>query len=173
MAEDEYEIMPHKAISELRDELARLKKNPAGAAGDSLQHSIESLSFKIDRLMDIFKEGSRTLSEELEEEASLIKKIKPMFDKIEQIIEQNEKIATGMVALADLVKGEKPEKKEAPPDIGPPGMGPAMGPPPGMGPPLGVPPPPMGVGPMPPPMPAGPPPGPPPAPPKKKGLFGR
>ena len=193
MAEDdEYELMPHKAIAELREELQRLKKNPAGAAGDSLQNSIDVLSMKIDRLIELFKEASRSMSEELEEEGSIVKKVKPMFDKVDQIIEQNEKIATGMVALADLVKEikgehkeeEKPETPEPVPPMG--GMGgPPPGGPGGPMPPLGGPPPgPMAApgmpGPMPPPgmpgpmPPPGAPLGPPPEPPKKKkGLFGR
>ena len=184
--EKDYELVPHKEVLELRRELDRLKMGkPSGRKGKaSLQSSIEELSSTIHTLMDLFKEAGEGMKDEEIGASAVGKSLKPMVDRMNNITEQNEKIAEGIVAIADMMADFKtrvdrldkdveaklledapkaplleeiPEHEEKPPM--PHGM-----PPPG--------PPPFRPGPMPPPPTGGPPmPGgmpPPPPPPRRR-----
>ena len=147
---DDYEILPHKDILELREELRRLKAKPSER---TLQISMVELAGKVDKLINIFTEA---LEEIRVEEGGLTfqEKMKPVLNRMEKILEQNSQIAEGIVALADMLGEMKvgvpaapavPEEPELP---GLPGAEP-------MPPPGGLPPMPPG-GPPPMPLPAGP-----------------
>ena len=152
---DDYEILPHKEILELREELRRLKAKPSER---TLQISMVELAGKVDKLINIFTEA---LEEIRVEEGGLTfqEKMKPVLNRMEKILEQNSQIAEGIVALADMLGEMKvgvpaapavPEESELP---GLPG-GPEQGGPPPMPPPGGPMPPPGGPPPLP--LPAGP-----------------
>jgi hypothetical protein len=201
--EEEYELLPHKEIVELKDELRRLKSLPP-EAGKHAEVSYDILTKKMDRLIEIFEEAEKSV--EVEEGAVTFKeRMAPFMDKMNKILEQNSEIAEGIVALADIMneikdklevgviykakEAEKahpePEHKPAPP-LMPSGMPPprpagpmppprmGMPPPPGAPKPTGMAPPPLPRPGAPLPRPgAAPAPGPMPPPPKKKGLFGK
>tara|TARA_Y100000310_G_scaffold342895_1_gene448121 strand:- start:7651 stop:8199 length:549 start_codon:yes stop_codon:yes gene_type:complete len=182
MAEDdgEYEIVPHREIIGLKNELQNLK----GGSKDStisFHASMDNLQLSMNSLIDIFREASRSMKTDEDHQGEVLQKIDDVTQKLADVMSQNEKIAEGIVAVADMVKELKGSPKH---EVGGPKMvhSPRPGPPPmgaPMPPPTGMPPP----GPMGPPMPApmGPPPSvapPPPgtmsaspAPPPKKGLF--
>ncbi len=168
--EEEYELLPHKDIVELREELRKLKSMPP-EAGKHAEASYEELTQRMDSLLDIFKEAEKTIGVE-EGAATFKEKMAPILEKMTKILEQNSEIAEGIVALADIMnevkdklevgviyKAKEAEKIRTEPISLPPRppIGPGM-PPPG-GPPVpGVPPPPPpgGMppprGPMPPPL---------------------
>lgn len=166
--EEEYELMPHKKIEALKKEVEELKK---GTASPEMQGSIQSLSDSINDLLGLFREASRDLNLEKAAESSVEARVDQIVEKLDQVIDQNGKIAEGIVAVADMVTNIK-EKKVAPMPGVPPRLGSMplrmapKGPMPGG-------PPPMAPGPMPParelpplkPLPVGP-------APEKKGLFG-
>lgn len=193
--EEEYELMPHKEIVELREELRELKSLPSGA-GSHAESSYEELTKKMDRLIEIFEEAEKSVKVE-EGAMSFKEKMAPFAEKVNKVLEQNSEIAEGIVALADLMseikdklevgviykakEAEKisiPKPKPAMPE--PAGMPPPSGPAPGM-PPLprsgpmpapgaGAPPPlPRPGAPMPPPPGMAPTPGPMPPPPPPPG----
>ena len=122
---NDYEILPHKDIVELREELRRLRAKPTER---TLQISMVELGGKIDKLIDVFSEA---LQEIRVEEGGLTfqEKMKPLLNRMEKILEQNSQIAEGIVALADMVNevqgvSKKPQmKEEAPPLIEPTGLG--------------------------------------------------
>jgi hypothetical protein len=148
--EEEYELLPHKEIVELREELRKIRSLPAGA-GRKAEASYENLTSKMDRLIEIFEEAEKTVS--VEEGATTWKdKMAPFVEKMNKILEQNSEIAEGIVALADIMneikdklevgviykakEAEKVETKPIPtpprapvPPMGRPGPGPM--PPPG------------------------------------------
>ena len=152
----DYEILPHKEIVELREELLKLKAKPSER---TLQISMVELAGKVDKLIDIFADALEQIRVE-EGGLTFQEKMKPVLTRMEKILEQNSQIAEGIVALADMVNEIKPGGVEEEPklDIGEPALptGPA---------PLGsaVPPPP-GLPPPGPPVPPGAPPGPGPKP---------
>ncbi len=108
-AEEEYELLPHKDIVELREELRKLKSLPS-EAGRHAEVSYEDLTKKMDRLIEIFEEAEKTIK--IEEGAATFKeKMTPIVDKMNEILRQNSEIAEGIVALADIMN-EMKEKLE-------------------------------------------------------------
>jgi hypothetical protein len=183
--DEDYELMPHKELASLRDQLRKLKSMPV-EAGMHTGASFEELTKRMDRLIEIFTEAEHQLK--LEEGAvSFKEKMAPFSARLDKVLEQNSEIAEGVVALADILteikeklevgviyRPEKGEKREEPEQIrAPPRQMPS--------PPGGMPPMPGGMPPMPEdmsfpegmPPPPGPMPGAYPLPPKKKGLFGK
>ncbi len=99
---DEYEILPQKEISELKEELRKLKEfeiTPSKKLGVQLVE----LNAKIDKLLSIFEEATTALQIE-EGGLSFKEKMHPVIEKMNRILEQNSEIAQGIVAVADLVK---------------------------------------------------------------------
>ena len=110
-SEDEYELLPHKEIEDLKDELAKLKEFEI-APSKKLQVSLLELNTKLDKLITIFEDATHELR--IEEGAlSFTEKMRPILEKMNKILEQNSEIASGILALADMVKDikEKPEAK--------------------------------------------------------------
>ncbi|MBS3147756.1 hypothetical protein J4219_02645 [Candidatus Woesearchaeota archaeon] len=151
-SEEEYELLPHKEIEELKDELAKLKEFEI-APSKKLHVSLMELNAKLDKLLTIFEDASHEMRVE-EGGLNFTEKMKPLLEKMNKILEQNSEIASGILALADMVKGVKPaselhEEPELPMPM--PAMRPSAGMPPmppGL-PPLqgqGVPPPPSAAG---------------------------
>ncbi len=154
-SEEEYELLPHKEIEDLKEELAKLKEFEI-APSKKLQVSLLELDTKLDKLITIFEDATHEMRIE-EGGLSFTEKMKPLLEKMNKILEQNSEIASGILALADMVKegktAQKPETEEF-------GMSPSpqmqMMPPMQMAPPMPMPPrqaPP--AGPMPPGVPPG------------------
>lgn len=139
--EEEYAIVSKKEFMQLKRELDKLKKNPLEGSekGADLQDSIDSLNVSLNSMMNLFKEASDQLQLEERDTEMVGKKLDPINEKLDTLIEQNQKIAKGIVAVADMVRekleemGEKEEHKESPrPPMGPPPGPVPMGPPGGM-----------------------------------------
>jgi len=177
--EEEYEIVPEKEVEDLKKQIEDIKKNPLGSStsGRELVRSIKDLNDSVNHLVGLFRDAADAMKLEEKESEAIGNKLAPMLDKMNTLIDQNERIARGIVGLADMVKEDikKPAAKAVPmPERPPTGIIPPGAPP---GPPIeprqDIRAPPMS-GPMPPGAPPGPPAGatPPPAAPKKKRLFG-
>lgn len=154
--DDEYELLPKEEVDMLKKEVERLKKHPLGdlPEGESILDAINNLNANIKKLIDIFTKAQAELADEYG-------KSNPVED-INTIREQNEQIAQGVVAVADMVKDMKevskgppisPEPKmptpytahEMPPPMNrPPELPPHLPSPPPMGPGDQGPPPPQG-----------------------------
>lgn len=148
---DEYEILPHNEIHELREQLMRLKERPTER---TLQLAMAESSAKMDRLINIFEEALTMIKVE-EGSLSFTEKLRPLMEKMDKILEQNSEIAAGLVGIHDIMVDvkeqvdkvvEKQEKSATasafssqPIGLGMPG---GMIPPPGMGqmgmPPMGM-----------------------------------
>ncbi len=197
---EEYELVPHLRVKELEKQVRSLKADPIGssASGTAMKESMDNLSKSMTGMVTLFKDAAEAMKMEEKESDIVTQKIDPLAEKIDTLIEQNKKIAKGILAVADMVQEFIEKEKSAPKPVVqlPPGPAPPtmaarpMAPqpgqaPPGMAPPrpgappaMGAPPqgmaPPAGMPPpgaMPPPATIPPPPGG-PQPPKKKGLFG-
>ncbi len=154
-SEDEYELLPHKEIEDLKEELSKLKEFEI-APSKKMQVSLLELNTKLDKLLTIFEDATHEMRIE-EGGLSFTEKMKPLLEKMNKILEQNSEIASGILALADMVKEVK-ETKEAPRMEAPPSFAPEapMPPMPPMG--MEAPRPPMMApprGPMPPGVPPG------------------
>jgi hypothetical protein len=102
--DDEFEIIPHKEIVELKKEIELLKKNPLGK-GKNAEHlldAINDLNGSISNLITVFQEATNVLKEDKHSNAdnSLNKRVSELF-------EQNKEIAEAIISLADMIKSEK------------------------------------------------------------------
>ena len=188
MARD-YAIVPEEEVNKLKSDMEKLKKNPLQSYGsDDLIEAMSNLTKAINSMTELFKTAAEEMKFEERETETIGRKMDPMFSKIDMLLDQNQKIARGVVAVADMLS-EKPAPSPAPRQettISSPSMGmqmpqrpmaPMQGPSGSMSPQrmAGNNPPMVGQGPMPPgmarpPMPPSGMPAPPPV--KKKGMFG-
>ena len=130
--EEEYELLPHKEIEELKTELRRLKEFEFAPA-KKMQVSLVELNQKLDRLLAVFDEAMHAVRTE-EGGLTFQEKMKPLVEKMNKILDQNASIAEGMVAIADMGKElrdkiEGNEEEEAAP-VAPPLVIPLPVPPP-------------------------------------------
>ncbi len=100
--EEEYELLPHKEIMQLKEELHKMKSFEVEPTRKLTVNLVE-LNAKIDRLIAIFEEANKQI---ITEEGGLTfqEKMKPLLEKMNKILEQNSEIAEGIVAVADIVK---------------------------------------------------------------------
>jgi len=103
MGDDDYEILPSKDIENLKSQLEAFRSGPTSAA----RSSMDNLNDSINKLLNVFKEAGESLKLEEEEQDLLEKEIAPMADKVDKLLEQNKRIAEGIVALADMINEVK------------------------------------------------------------------
>lgn len=161
MSEEEYAIVSKKEFLALKKELERIKKNPleGSESGEDLQSSIDNLNKSLNIMLEVFKQAAEDMKLEEHDTGMVSKQIGPINEKIETLIDQNQKIAKGIVAIADMVKEKLEEIEQAeskprlPPLTGGPGPKPAPKPAAPSPSPAPMPPPgsPARPGPMPPP----------------------
>lgn len=101
MAEEEYEILPHRLISDLKYDVESLKKKltEPDIKANELILEIESLKESVHELNLVFGKALENMQEE-----DLGKVLKMIQDKLEMIGSQNETIARGMIAISDKLE---------------------------------------------------------------------
>lgn len=104
--DEDYELVPHKIVSELKKEVDELKRNPLGttSTGQDLQASMNALAHSINDLLQLFKDATEQMHVEEKDSHVFTKRLDPMLDKLDTIIEQNQTIAKGILAVADMLK---------------------------------------------------------------------
>jgi len=146
MTAEDYELMPEKKLFNMRQELSELKKkaanvDPSTGLPKQTLSSLENLNRSINSLLGLFQTATEELKLEERDETLVAKQLKPIAEKVDILLDQNEKIAKAIVAIADMVKEkvgvikekedeveqkfeEKPwekERPEGPPAFPPPG----------------------------------------------------
>lgn len=112
--DEEYEIMPHRTIENIKHELEDLKKRATSKdaiSSESFRSSLDNLTQSINSLMALFKEAAEEMKLEEETESSLKENIGPLIHKINEIEEENKTIAKGILTVADMIKDMKTEKR--------------------------------------------------------------
>jgi len=117
MSEEEYELLPQKDILKLKKEINKLRgKAPPEVKEEEkferILESMDTLSESIEKLNDIFHATAEEMKLEEKNEDLYMKKLEPLFDKVNRLVEQNEKIAKGMIAIADMVNEQKVRLEE-------------------------------------------------------------
>jgi len=95
MADEEYEILPHKLLADLKDDVEALKKKlsePDNKANELILE-IESLKDSVSELNGIFQ---KTLQE--------VKGDDDLGKLLRNVVSQNETIAKGMIAISDKLE---------------------------------------------------------------------
>jgi hypothetical protein len=107
--EEEYELLPHKELKELRDEIRKLKEFEISPT-KKMHVTMVELNHKLDKLVTIFEDAMHEVRIE-EGGLSFVDKMKPLLERMNKVLEQNSEIASGILALADMVKEIKGEPK--------------------------------------------------------------
>jgi hypothetical protein len=91
------------------EEYVSLENLRRPASKQDLQSSIDSLNQSINSLVGLFKEAAESLKMEEKEADIVAQKIDPIMEKLDMIIDQNKKIAKGIVAVADMMDERLPK----------------------------------------------------------------
>ncbi|MBN2141973.1 hypothetical protein JW711_01465 [Candidatus Woesearchaeota archaeon] len=104
--EDDYELIPRQELEALRREIEKLKKNPLGdlPEGESLKESIDGLNTTLKKLLELFTNTEADLAHEYSEHNPV--------EELANVKEQNEQIANGILALADMIKEVKEDMQK-------------------------------------------------------------
>ena len=126
--ENQYEIMPIHEINEMKKEIESLKKQYLNKGVSS---SIDTLNNNIKDLLAIFREATSEMREEQKVVDASKKRIDEVSLNVNELFEQNAKIAEAIIAVHDLSremkemmdevvkKGAKPELATPVPNIPP------------------------------------------------------
>ncbi len=98
MSDDDYEIISRKDIARLKQEIKELKEGKDSGSANNVMN-------KLNQMLELFKDAS--LSIKTEKPISM--KLDAISEKLDKILDQNQKIAEGLLSVVDLVKGVKPE----------------------------------------------------------------
>jgi len=108
---DDYEILPHKLLEDLKFDVEALKKRltEPDTKSNELILEIETLKDSVHELNTIFKEALEETKEE-----DVFKSIQLLNERMDAVVTQNETIAKGMIAIADKVDGFMDNFQKAP-----------------------------------------------------------
>lgn len=103
--------MPKEELDYLRKEVERLKRNPLGSTkeAENLLDAVHHLNENITTLVQIFQGANDEMLKMFHD--------KSLQDQMRKIREENAKIAHGIVAVAELVKGLEKQRGEPLPHI--------------------------------------------------------
>ena len=134
---DEYELVPRNEIDRLQHEVEKIRHNPFGDSSSSkdLLSAMDKLNTNVSKLVRIFETANDEIVRDYKDSANSA--------KINKVLEQNEKLAQGIVAIAELMKEQHVSAPSMPeiqpePEQGPVSQAPMQGAPtwePGMQPP--------------------------------------
>lgn len=100
MAGNDYEILPHSLLEDLKYDVEALKKKlqEPETKTNELILEIESLKDSIHELHEVFKKALDTTADE-----DVFAAMKNLNERIDAVVTQNETIARGMIAISDKV----------------------------------------------------------------------
>lgn len=101
--DDDYDLIPHSELKKIKKELKTVKLDDDDE-NVGMQRSMSKLSESLNSMLTVFSEAKRELQIEEEEKELLANKIDPILQKLDTLIDQNEKIAEGILSLADMIK---------------------------------------------------------------------
>ena len=105
MADDDYDLLPHRQINELKGLVQDLKNKVDRASPKDLINAMDSLTKSIDSLMNLFRQAADEMRyEEKEDILSGGSEHKAINEKLDRVLEQNKIIADGMVAVSNMVR---------------------------------------------------------------------
>ena len=103
MAEEDFDLVPYKDISELKRELEGMKGRKDVPAAD-ICSAVQKLTQTITDMLEVFGAATEQMKLDEREYESEAKKHEMIISKLDKLIEQNRTIAEGMVAIVEMVK---------------------------------------------------------------------
>ena len=116
MAEDDYDLIQYKDISELKKELEGMKGRK-DVSSKELYDGVQKLPQTISDMLEVFGAAAEQLKLEDKEREQEGKKHDAILYKLDKVLDQNKTIAEGMVSIVELVKKKLPlvqQEREAP-----------------------------------------------------------
>lgn len=110
---DNYDLVPHKEIKHLKEEIEKLRSGES--SNTEMLDSISTLAKSIENLNELFYSATEEMKQEEKSEELLVRRLQPMSDKLDEISEQNQKIARAIIALTDMIKEKEQHIMKAPP----------------------------------------------------------
>lgn len=103
--EEDYDIVPHKRLIELEQKVETIKQNPFASvpSGKELVESMRALNRNLTDLTGLFKTAGEEMQTE-QHDATLQQQLGPVMEKLDLLLDQNRKIARGIIAIADMLK---------------------------------------------------------------------
>lgn len=100
MTED-YEVIPHQLLSELKEEVESLKKKltQPDAKANELILEIESMKDSVHELTVVFQKAL----EEIKDEGDSTSNLRNIKEKLETLVRQNETIAKGILTISEKI----------------------------------------------------------------------
>lgn len=108
MAEDLYDLMPHSKIKELEAQIEDLKKGEP-TSNVALKRNIDDLNKNIRSMMELFRIAAEEMKMEERQTTNVSVRVKSISEQMKDVLDQNQKIANGILALADIMHGEFPK----------------------------------------------------------------
>lgn len=103
MAEEDYDFVPYKDISELKKELEAVKGR-RDVSTKELYDAVQHLAQTMNDIVEVFGAAAEQMNLEEKERESDIKKHEIIISKLDKLIDQNRTIAEGMVAIVEMIK---------------------------------------------------------------------
>ncbi len=135
MADEPYEILPYREVSSLKKDISDLKQKMGDGSSKQLADSIANLSKTMENMLNLFQSAAEEMRLEEKGVSSDSSAILAEIDnKLDELIDQNKTIAEGIVAVADMIKGETQQSEQeqnvmpAQFSMPPPGPAPSFGP---------------------------------------------
>ncbi len=98
---DDYELVPRTQIEYLRSEVEKLRRNPFGDSKSSkdVLTALDDLNVNVRKLVAIFETANDEIVRDYKDRANT--------ERMNRVVEQNEKLAKGIVTIAELLKEMK------------------------------------------------------------------
>jgi hypothetical protein len=105
-AADEYELVPRNQLEYLRREVEQIKRNPFGDSKSSkdLLSSMDALNRNIEKFVAILESANDEIVRDYKDKSNA--------ERMNRLLDQNEKLAKGIVAIAELLKELKELREE-------------------------------------------------------------
>jgi hypothetical protein len=101
VTDDEFELMSHKDVEKLKKELSALRKSGTTRESQVVLDSMDKLNENIVGLTDVFREATMELKIS-DNEAFNPKLMHELSEKIDSLLEQNEKMAEAILTVAEV-----------------------------------------------------------------------
>jgi hypothetical protein len=102
--DEDYDLVPHSELRKIQGEISELRGGSSKAPSSNLQESMGDLSNSLKSMISIFSEAKNELRIEDQEKELLSSKINPILQKLDSLLEQNEKIAEAILSIAEMIQ---------------------------------------------------------------------
>ena len=99
-------LLPTEEVDRLKREIGTLRRRQwlIEPPSDDMRSSMAAMSRSINSLLRVFKEASEDMKMDTHEAVLVSQKIEKILERLDKIEIQNEKIAKGIVAIADMIE---------------------------------------------------------------------